>query len=1041
MALFRRKTKRILLIFFGIFALFFGALVAAPFVFKDKITAFAKEEINNMLNAEVYFEEVGLTFLKNFPYATISLENFGVVGEGVFEGDTLAHGNSFQLVADIMSIVQGDEIRIRKVLLDQPKINVMVLADGTANYDIMKSGTAQAETSTPSDSAKTAPPALKIKLKEYRIANANVLFDDRTQDLKADIRNLTHRGKGNFTATIFDLITNTQADAVTVISEGVAYLNKTRLNADIGLNIDQGKSVYKLLKNSISLNELTIGIDGLVGMDGENIELDLAFDSRKTDFKSILSMIPGAYTKDFENVQTDGTLELNGFAKGTFNETTYPAFGINLKINDAWLQYPDLPKKVTGIQTDLSVSSPQASDFNDTKIDIRSFHADLGDNPVDIKAEITGLERMAVKGDMKARLNLDEITEMFPVEDTELHGDFEIDARAEGIYDEEAHTFPSVDASMKMVDGFIRNEEYPAELKNVQFEATLKNENGSMAETELDVSRFHLELDEEEINGRANVKNFDDPDYDVAVGGSVDLEKILEIYPMEGMELAGKVFIDELVAKGKMSDVESENYTSLSNSGTVRVENLTYKDAELNYPVHISTAKASFTPQEISLSELKGTSGSSDFAATGNLRDYMAYALLEEGTLAGSLDLISNKFDLNEWMVEAPPLPAAPPSPKDGPPKPPPPLPDSLPLSVVPVPDNINMLINADLKEVLYDNMDMKNLMGTLKIAEETVNMENVTFNTLGGNFKMDGSYNTSNIREPLYQMDLDIRNLGIQEAFETFNTVQSFAPVAQFISGVASSTFSMKGTLGKDMMPDLEDLYGFGKVEILRGKLLDFPVMTQLVEKTKLNNLKEINMENIRTQFEIKDGSLIVKPFAFEHKGITLKVGGKQNLIGKLDYDIELDAPSGKIGESATSALSGLVGSPIKTSDRMNVKLKVKGFFFDPKIGSFKSNTVDEVGGQLVDVAEDKIEQQLDQQLGVEVDIDSVRNQVSETTQQFKDTVQAKVDEVKQQAKDSIKNTVNNVLENNLGEETKDKIDNVKNLFGWPKKKDKDKK
>ncbi len=72
-----------------------GAVVAIPFLFKDKINARVKLEINKNLNAKVDYGDFGLSLIKSFPNFSFSLDDLSVVGIGAFEGDTLAHIDNF----------------------------------------------------------------------------------------------------------------------------------------------------------------------------------------------------------------------------------------------------------------------------------------------------------------------------------------------------------------------------------------------------------------------------------------------------------------------------------------------------------------------------------------------------------------------------------------------------------------------------------------------------------------------------------------------------------------------------------------------------------------------------------------------------------------------------------------------------------------------------------------------------------------------------------------------------------------------------------
>ena len=220
-----------------ILLILFVTLITAPFLFKDKIRAWVQNDIDKLFNAEIYFSDVGLSFIKNFPDARISISDFGVVGKEPFAGDTLAAGKNFHLVVDIMSVISGEEIGLKKVILDQPQIHAIVLKDGTANWDIMAPDTTTIENDTiPADTGN-----INIKLNEYRLNNARIVYEDATLPMKAEIIGLNHSGSGNFTLDVYDLVTKTSAEKLTVLYDGVKYLNKIKLDADVEMKIDMEK--------------------------------------------------------------------------------------------------------------------------------------------------------------------------------------------------------------------------------------------------------------------------------------------------------------------------------------------------------------------------------------------------------------------------------------------------------------------------------------------------------------------------------------------------------------------------------------------------------------------------------------------------------------------------------------------------------------------------------------------------------------------------------------------------------------------------------
>jgi uncharacterized protein involved in outer membrane biogenesis len=81
---------------FGILlVLLLAFVIAAPFIFKDKIIAMVKEETNKNLNAVVDFGEFDLTLISSFPDFTLSVNNVSVANIEPFKGDTLFSAGNF----------------------------------------------------------------------------------------------------------------------------------------------------------------------------------------------------------------------------------------------------------------------------------------------------------------------------------------------------------------------------------------------------------------------------------------------------------------------------------------------------------------------------------------------------------------------------------------------------------------------------------------------------------------------------------------------------------------------------------------------------------------------------------------------------------------------------------------------------------------------------------------------------------------------------------------------------------------------------------
>ena len=996
------------------------ALALAPFLFKDKIKALVMKEIDKNINAKVYVGGVDLSFLRSFPNASISLEKFGVIGVEDFAGDTLIAANELQVAVDLKSIWEGKEYNVKKIALDKPNIKAIILKNGKPNWDIVK------EDTTSSKKKDTTTTKFKLKLNEYEINEGNISYEDKSSDLKAIVKNLNHAGTGDFTEAIYDLATETKAQSVTLDMEGTRYLNHAKIAADITLNINSTQNTYAFKQNEVIINDLPLKFDGVVALRPNSTNLNLSFSSTGTTFKNILSMVPGVFTKDFEDIKTEGSFAFSGKVTGAYSDQSYPALTLNLNVKNGFLQYPSLPTPVSAINVDMSVSNPQAKNFDNMKMEIRSFKANFGKNPVEVQGTIAGLNRMVINGKAKANLNLGELTTMFPIEGTDLKGQFMVDAVTNGIYDEAAKTFPKVDAKMSMTNGYVKNKTYPAEMKNVQFSGTLKNENGALDKTFLDIPKLHIDLDNEPIDGRVAVSNFDNPNFDAQLNGILDLEKLLKIYPIEGMKLSGKLFVDNFATKGVMSDIENERYTNVPTSGKVRVQNLKYNSTDAPYPVSIHSGTADFTPAQIGLSSVDGIVGNTDFKLNGNLTNYLAYALSENEVLGGNIQMSSSRLNVNEWMSDD--APAATPAP------------ESSTMEVVPVPANLNINVKANANEVLYDKLSLKNFNGNVTVANKALKFNEITFNTFGGLFGMSGEYDTKNETNPLYGFNLNIKELLVQDAYKYFNTFKQVMPLAQFIDGKFNTQLAIAGSLDNKMNPNLSFINSEGIFELIHSKLIGTPITAKLAEVTKINQFKEMSLENARSKFVVENGILKIAPFTLKLKDeILVTIGGEQGLKGQLNYDVFIDAPAGKVGAAAQQTLSNFTKGIYKPTDRIKATFKIMGDPKNPIIKFVSGANTNEVKDQLKEAAATKAEEIIKNKTGANVQLNKdslknqlnnvkneVRNEVTNQIKQKEEEIKQQANQVKQQVQDSIKTRANEV-KNEVKNQVKNKLDDLK--------------
>ena len=401
--------KKILIGVAVLFILLIAALIAIPYLFKDQINAVVKEELNKTLKAKVDYTDYDLSFFRSFPDLSFGLNNLSIVGVDDFKGDTLFSIKSFRFSIDLMSVIKKETYKIDEISLIGPDIYATINKQGKANWDIVNS--TASSTSTSSGTTKFA-----LQIKKYQIEKANIIYDDQKGGTYASINDFNFSGSGDVTQDNYKLSTKTSIASLTVKSGAVAYLSKAKIEAKNDIDVDQKNSKYSFAGNEIDVNDLGLLFDGFVQTNKSNMAMDISFKSKQAEFKSILSLIPAIYKKDFNQLKTSGTLALNGMVKGTYDSLSMPALKLNLKVDNAMFQYPSLPTAVTNINIATTIEKPQGS-MDLAVVDVSKLHLEIGTDPIDAQIHVsTPVSDPNITAKINGKIDMATVPKLYPMD-------------------------------------------------------------------------------------------------------------------------------------------------------------------------------------------------------------------------------------------------------------------------------------------------------------------------------------------------------------------------------------------------------------------------------------------------------------------------------------------------------------------------------------------------------------------------------------------------------------------------------------------------
>jgi AsmA-like C-terminal region len=443
-----------------------------------------------------------------------------------------------------------------------------------------------------------------------------------------------------------------------------------------------------------------------------------------------------------------------------------------------------------------------------------------------------------------------------------------------------------------------------------------------------------------------------------------------------------------------------------------------------NYDIRNTVAAGNFTPDKFSVSNFQTKIGNSDIGGKGDLVGVFDW-LFDNKTLGGQLLLTSNYMDLNQFMTEKPQTNVA----------------VNTATEPIAVPKNVDVMVFADMKRVLYTNMDLTNVKGKLAIQNQEVKIVDGEANVFGGKTEIDGGYNTQDPAKPKFKLAFDVKDVDFKQSFTTLNTFQKLAPIGQFISGKFNTSFEMNGALGKDLSPDLSSLTMSGFFQTIQGFLSGLKPLEEISNKLNISELKNLDLKETKNWFEVNNGTVEVKEFTKNIKDIALKIKGTHSLTNEMNYSISTKIPRKKLEANAVGAAAGAgfnvlvseaskLGINIKNSEFVNVLFSITGSMKSPKIGmkvlggDGETSLADAAKGAanaVITKAKDSVMTRANQEL------DKAKSKAKELADKAldsaKNVVTNKVNEVKDQAVEKAKTEATKVLEKEVGDKVGQKV------------------
>jgi len=714
-------------------------------------------------------------------------------------------------------------------------------------------------------------------------------------------------------------------------------------------------------------------------------------------------IIDGNFTYDdlLNGIHTS-LLGINHIGSGDFSQDIFDLMTkttiVSVGLNYEGTNY--LKEKTFDADLNMKMNLPDSKyTFSDNSLTLGALSVGLnGDVILPADSDIViDIEFQSLDMSIKSLLSLLPGNYSSYLENVSVDGDVNVAGSVIGAYNESR--LPDININAMISNGYLAYEEYPIPIEEIQLEAALLIPGINMDLMSFSMPKFSMQVEGQEFQSQMEFENLVNYTWDLNTSGALDLGKIFQIIPVEGVGLKGLIS-GNFETSGNMLLIEEEKYEQLPTKGSVQVTDFSLTDETLPVDISITEADLSFDNQQIALNQFKVLFGESDLQMTGTLENFIGYALKPSEVLHGILNLSAQTLNFNPFlsMTDTSVTDAAV---------------DTSVLEIIRIPINIDVVLKTQIGQLLYDNLEFKNIDGKVTMSEGIAQLDNLDFDLLEGDFLMSGFYN-SNPLLPLFNFNFKIASMSIKETFSSFNTIQEMAPLAKDLAGVFSTEFVSDGAFDTVMMPVMESLSVFGLID-LRSATYSNPKIMKGLNKITGDQEEILKLQDINFEYGIADGTLIIEPFDFKLAGRTTTVYGSSGISGvqsDMDYILETDLKTGELGAAANNMIASLTGLNDLIAEEVRMKIKIEGNYEDPQfhldgISKTKKSSGDEKIKDLAKeraknklkeqqkLAEKKIQEELDKQKAV------LKSEADKKAAALKLEAVKKVEDIKEEAKE----------------------------------------
>lgn len=858
----------------------------------ERLKRTALPYLSEALGREVQAESMSLSFWSTFPRPGLSVGGLLVPGEA--EGDTVMALERGTAGVAILPLLQG-RAEVTEVHLLGPRFRYRVYEDGATNIDFLFE-----------EEEATTDESWSISIPWFTVEGGELSYRNDSTGTRAALHGLG----GELSLSYDSLVTSgadLRAEEFTWGSESDLHTLKIPVTLSQRSVVDTERESLRLQEGSLSVRGLSLQLEGSVTNWSAGPDLDLSFQSSSDNFGELLALLPGEYVKE---LQTRGTLTLQGTVGGSLAGGAAPSFTADLQVRDGYLKNPDLPQAIEDVRLNARADN--------RALTLTELTARAGQNTLQASGTLARpLEQTgAFEAEVQADVDLATLPDFYDISALglqELSGRLAVDATLSGNRSRPAEA--EYQGTFRLTDGSMRYAGVPEAITNIQMDAIARADL-------LELRSLRLQAAGNSLSASGTVRQPLDSMRTVDLRGAldVDLSTLRRFYPVEGDSLGiGGVLVSltgsaraDMNLRGAPADP-----ANLEPEGSLSLTNVHFSGGDLPHPVRNLNGELRLTPASATLEALSFDLGASQMELQGTMADYRNWLLPQADResappprLTGTFR--SNYVDMDQWI-------------------------NWDDTSTTPIYVNLPRLqseVDAQIARMTLTGVTLQEVQGRLSGTPLEIRLAEGSARLLGGS--MNGSITWRVPRpertEVIFEGAID--SLQLASFFEEYPVLGPDYRLHEYLQGHFDASVSYSSELDSLFTPVLATTDIDGRFGMSRTRLEGHPVQQRLADMLNLQELRGATLDSWTSTFRVDQGLMRVDSLQLASGGMGAEINGTRSLVdGTVDLQLLLYLPQ-RYREAVASVVTAQAVDALTREDgAMMVPLRVTGTIREPRI------------------------------------------------------------------------------------------------------------